>query len=59
MNPEFADSIKDTWKKIFEEWLSESDYEYDQEKLDFEYYDERCHFREDSIMEIYIPVRHK
>lgn len=41
----FPTAIKQTWKYIFEEWFKNSDYEYDETKLDFEFYDERCHFR--------------
>jgi len=60
-NPgQFADIIKRTWKSIFEKWLdNNSGYEYDTEKLDFEYYDERCHPQTDAIMEIWVPVRKK
>ena len=56
---DFATAIKMTWKGIFENWFPSSDYQYDQSKLDFEYYDERCHFRADSVMEIYIPIKKK
>jgi len=58
-NPgQFADIIKRTWKSIFENWLDGNDeYEYDEEKFDFEYYDERCHAQTDAIMEIWVPVR--
>ncbi len=55
----FANMIKTTWKYIFEEWFENSDYMYDEEKLDFEFYDERCHFRADTVMEIYVPVKKK
>lgn len=54
---DFANIIKETWKYIFEEWFKGSGYEYDNDKLDFEFYDERCHFRQDTVMEIYIPVK--
>lgn len=53
---EFPKAIKATWKYIFEEWFQNSDYEYDQNKFDFEYYDERCHGRLDTVMDIYIPI---
>lgn len=56
---DFPNVIKNTWKFIFEEWFRDSDYEYDQDKLDFEFYDERCHFRPDTVMEIYVPVKRK
>lgn len=54
---DFANIIKETWKYIFEEWFKDSGYEYHSDKLDFEFYDERCHFRQDTVMEIYIPVK--
>lgn len=53
---QFADVIKQTWKYIFEEWFKDSDYVFDEDKLDFEYYDERCHWRKDTVMEIYVPI---
>jgi AraC family transcriptional regulator len=57
-NPDdFAESIRYTWKAIFNEWFTDSGYEYDQSKLDFEFYDERCHNRQDSVMEIWIPIK--
>lgn len=54
---EFAEIIADTWKYIFEDWFKDSGYVYDEDKLDFEFYDERCHHRQDTVMEIYIPVK--
>ena len=56
---EFVNAIKSTWKYIFEEWFKDSEYEYDDNKMDFEFYDERCHFRPDTVMEIYIPIKDK
>lgn len=53
----FSKIIKQTWKYIFEEWFKDSGYEYDDGKLDFEFYDERCHFRRDTVMDIYVPIR--
>ena len=53
---DFAKAIKATWKYIFEEWFPESGYQYDESKLDFEFYDERCHARPDTVMEIYVPI---
>lgn len=53
---EFAKIIASTWKYIFEEWFKDSGYVYDESKLDFEYYDERCHHRQDTVMDIYVPV---
>lgn len=54
---EFAEVIAVTWKYIFEEWFKSSEYVYDEGKLDFEFYDERCHYRQDTVMDIYIPVK--
>ena len=53
----FAAVIKDTWRFIFEEWFPQSGYIYDQDGMDFEFYDERCHHCTDTVMEIYIPVK--
>lgn len=55
-NDPLAEATKATWKYIFEEWFPNSEYAYDETKVDFEFYDERCHFRSDSTMDIYIPV---
>jgi AraC family transcriptional regulator len=52
-----AKIIKRTWKSIFEKWFENSGYEYDAEKLDFEYYDERCHPKTDALIEIWVPVK--
>lgn len=49
--------VKETWRYIFEQWLPKSGYCYDESKLDFEYYDERCHGLKDAVMEIYVPVK--
>ncbi|GAA0116547.1 AraC family transcriptional regulator [Clostridium senegalense] len=56
---EFANVIKETWKYIFEDWFKDSKYIFDESKLDFEFYDERCHGRKDTVMNIYIPVVEK
>lgn len=53
---DFPKAIRLTWKYIFEEWFQHSGYVFDESKLDFEWYDERCHFRRDTVMDIYIPV---
>lgn len=55
----FANVIKGTWKYIFEEWFKDSKYVFDESKMDFEFYDERCHWRKDTVMDIYIPVIEK
>ncbi len=54
---EFAKVIAGTWKYIFEDWFRDSGYVYDESKFDFEFYDERCHHRQDTVMDIYIPVK--
>lgn len=56
---DFANVIKQTWKYIFEEWFKDSEYTFDESKIDFEYYDERCHGRKDTVMDIYVPVVEK
>ncbi|MCE9676401.1 AraC family transcriptional regulator [Paraclostridium bifermentans] len=56
---DFAKTIKATWKYIFEDWFNKSDYVFDEDKIDFEFYDERCHFRKDTVMDIYVPVLKK
>ncbi|WP_010296814.1 AraC family transcriptional regulator [Clostridium senegalense] len=56
---EFANAIKETWKYIFEDWFKDSKYIFDESKLDFEFYDERCHGRKDTVMNIYIPIVEK
>ena len=54
-----ADVVKATWKYIFEEWFPDSGFVYDENKIEFEFYDERCHARPDSTMDIYVPVTYK
>lgn len=56
LQKDFAKIISSTWKYIFEEWFESSGYKYDESKLDFEFYDERCHSRIDTVMEIYVPI---
>lgn len=52
-------AIRDTWKYIFDEWLPNSCYVFDDTKLDFEYYDLRCHTDTNSVMEIHVPIKLK
>lgn len=56
-NDSLSDAVKSGWKYIFEKWFPNSGYIYDESKFDFEFYDERCHSRKDSTMEIYIPIK--
>ena len=53
---DFALSITDAWRYIYEEWLPGSDYQLDQSRLDFEFYDERCHGNGPYSMSIYVPI---
>jgi len=52
----YAESIRETWRRILGEWLAGSPYEYDDGRVDFEYYDERDHGDAEE-MDIYIPIR--
>jgi AraC family transcriptional regulator len=55
-----AQAVRDTWKAIFDTWLPASEYEFDENRYDFEYYDERDHSWENNgmaQMDVYIPVR--
>ncbi len=52
-------AVKETWRYIFNEWFPNSIYEFDETKMDFEFYDERCHGSENLVMEIYVPITRK
>ncbi|MBM7662894.1 AraC family transcriptional regulator [Bacillus mesophilus] len=52
----FTSSIQSTWNYIFTEWFPKSGYEH-AGFLDFELYDERCHGKENKVIDIYIPVK--
>jgi len=52
----FVKAIEGTWKYIFERWFPNSGYEFASEKVDFEFYDERCHGDKGVVMDIYIPI---
>lgn len=52
-----AATVRNVWRYIFDEWFMSNEYEYDDTRVDFEYYDERCHYLIDSVMEIYIPIK--
>jgi len=59
---QYGRAIADLWKTAFDDWLLVSDYEFDESRYDFEYYDERDHFykKEDSYlqqMDILIPIQ--
>lgn len=53
---EFVKTAAGTWKYIFEDWFPRSGYEYAADKVEYEFYDERCHEETGAVMEIYIPV---
>lgn len=55
----FVQGIRETWRKVYAEWFDASGYVYDENGLDFEYYDERCHHTPYSVMDIHVPVRKK
>ena len=55
-------TLQETWKQILDHWLPESQYEYDDTRLDYEYHDERAHpWLHDgkSCTDICIPIRLK
>lgn len=52
---DFARSVVDTWRYIFEVWLPNSAYVLNSRGLDYEFYDERCHGAPYS-MDICIPL---
>ena len=58
-NGGFVRSIAQTWEYIYDKWLPDSGYAIDQNCLDFEFYDERCHGNSLQSMEIYVPVLKK
>ncbi|MBN2238213.1 MAG: AraC family transcriptional regulator [Dehalococcoidales bacterium] len=56
----YMEFIRELWKKAFENWLPSSDYEFDDTRYDYEYYDERDHFYHDRDlggMDIFIPIK--
>jgi AraC family transcriptional regulator len=55
---QYTQSILDTWKQILEGWLPQSDYEYDETRVDYEFYDERDHGAM-AQMDICIPIRQR
>ena len=52
----FSSAIQGTWKYIFSEWFPNSGYEFDENGIDYEYYDERCMTKAEKVCEICIPV---
>ena len=51
-------SIQNMWKKIYSEWLPQSDYELISD-YDIEYYTDGDNSKEDYVSEIWIPVKGK
>lgn len=59
---QYPQMIANTWTEIITQWLPNSEYEYDESRLDFEAYDERDHSDENGgtvQMDIYVPVKTK
>jgi AraC family transcriptional regulator len=56
----YTQSIRDTWKVALDNWLPTSEYEFDETRYDFEYYDKRDHIyqgKDTQQMDIYIPIK--
>jgi AraC family transcriptional regulator len=59
---QFAKIIQETWNDIFTEWLPNSEFEYDETRKDYEFYDYRDHgwyFENKRQMDICIPIRQR
>ncbi len=59
---DYIETIEDTWNEIFRSWLPTSEFELDDTRPDFEYYDHRDHrwyFGGKVQMDICIPIRQK
>ena len=57
-----SQAVRDTWNQIFTQWLPSSEFEYDDNRCDFEYYDYRDHgwyFGGKIQIDIMIPIRQK
>jgi len=52
----FVAAIQGTWQYIFAEWFPQSGYEFAENGVDFELYDERRVGKTGKVCEIYIPV---
>lgn len=53
---QYVQSIQDTWREILDCWFPQSDYEYDDTREEYEYYDQRDH-GDRPQMDICISVR--
>ena len=59
---DYTQTIHDTWNEILRNWLPASEFEFDETRKDFEYYDYRDHgiyFGGKVQMDICIPIRKK
>ena len=50
-------ATKSLWKSIYGQWFLDSGYTFDESRFDFEFYDERAHYRADAVMEIWVPIK--
>jgi AraC family transcriptional regulator len=55
-NSGFVSSIQGTWNYIYSEWFPNSGYEFANNGIDFELYDERMMGETGKVIDIYIPV---
>jgi len=61
-NDKYARTIRKMWNGIMNKWLPASEFEYDDTRKDFEYYDRKDHgqfFYGKKQMDIYIPIRQR
>ena len=49
-------SVQGTWRYIFSEWFPDSGYEFMENGVDFELYDERSKGETGKVMDIFVPV---
>lgn len=60
--PDYTFTIQETWNEILLHWLPQSEFDFDESRRDFEYYDYRDHgyyFGGDQQMDICIPIRQR
>jgi AraC family transcriptional regulator len=58
----YIQAIQETWNNILVHWLPHSEFELDEARPDFEYYDHRDHgwyFEGKAQMDICIPIRQR
>jgi AraC family transcriptional regulator len=56
---QYIQTIQETWNYILQKWLPQSEFEFDESRQDFEYYDYRdhgCYFGGKVQMDICIPI---